>query len=153
MNIIYFLIIGFLLTACNTVNSIGGQPNIRNHQQNTVSTAHPRARLVAASKKLVGQIDLVNVRFGTAGQLQRAEVSVQNLSDKRYSLEYMYVWEDQQGFKINQNTVWKRFTLEPRAIESFQTIGVTPAAYGLTLTVRLPDDFFIHQYKTDPDRK
>jgi len=152
MKIIYILISGLLLTACNTVESIGQQPNIRNHQQNTVSTAHPRARLIAGSKDLVGQIDLVNVRFGTVGQLQRAEVSVQNLSNERYSLEYMYVWEDQQGFKINQNTVWKRFTLGPREIKSFQTIGVTPTAYGLTMTVRLPGDFFIHQDITDPER-
>ena len=152
MKIIYILISGLLLTACNTVESIGQQPNIRNHQQNTVSTAHPRARLIAGSKDLVGQIDLVNVRFGTVGQLQRAEVSVQNLSNERYSLEYMYVWEDQQGFNINQNTVWKRFTLGPREIKSFQTIGVTPTAYGLTMTVRLPGDFFIHQDITDPER-
>jgi len=152
MKIIYILISGLLLTACNTVESIGQQPNIRNHQQNTVSTAHPRARLIAGSKDLVGQIDLVNVRFGTVGQLQRAEVSVQNLSNERYSLEYMYVWEDQQGFKVNQNTVWKRFTLGPREIKSFQTIGVTPTAYGLTMTVRLPGDFFIHQDITDPER-
>jgi len=152
MKIIYILISGLLLTACNTVESIGQQPNIRNHQQNTVSTAHPRARLIAGSKDLVGQIDLVNVRFGTVGQLQRVEVSVQNLSNERYSLEYMYVWEDQQGFKINQNTVWKRFTLGPREIKSFQTIGVTPTAYGLTMTVRLPGDFFIHQDITDPER-
>ena len=152
MKIIYILISGLLLTACNTVESIGQQPNIRNHQQNTVSTAHPRARLIAGSKDLVGQIDIVNVRFGTVGQLQRAEVSVQNLSNERYSLEYMYVWEDQQGFKVNQNTVWKRFTLGPREIKSFQTIGVTPTAYGLTMTVRLPGDFFIHQDITDPER-
>jgi len=153
MKIIYILIISTLLMACSTVNSIGKQPNIQNHQLNTVSNAHPRARLIAGSKDLVGKIDLVDVRFGAVGQLQRAEVSVQNLSNDRYSLEYMYSWEDQQGFKINQNTVWKRFTLGPREIKSFQTIGVTPDSYGLTMTVRLPGDFFIHQNITDPDRK
>lgn len=152
MKLIFTIVSALFLTACNTVTSIGQQPDIRSHQQKTVSTMHPRARLIAGSKNLVGQIDLVNVRFGTVGQLQRAEVSVQNLSNKRYSLEYMYVWEDQQGFKINQNTVWKRFTLGPREIRSFQTIGVTPEAYGLTMTVRLPDDIFIHQDKTDPNR-
>jgi len=152
MKKLYILALIIFLLGCNTVNSIGQQPTIRNHQQNIVSTVHPRARLIAGSKDLVGQLDLVNVRFGTVGQLPRAEVSVQNLSNARYSLEYMYSWEDQQGFKINQNTVWKRFTLGSREIKSFQTIGVTPEAYGLTMTVRLPSDFFIHQDITDPER-
>jgi len=152
MKTLYILMACVSLTACNTVNSIGQQPTVRNHQQNTVSTAHARARLIAGSKNLVGKIDLVDVRFGSVGQLQRAEVSVQNLSNNRYSLEYMYSWEDQQGFSINQNTVWKRFSLGPREIKSFQTLGVTPQAYNLTMTVRLPDDFFIHQEKSNPDR-
>ena len=143
------IILTFLMSGCS---AIGLQPNIQHHQQNTISTVHPRAQLVAASTSLVGELDMVNVRFGTVGQLQRAEVSIQNLSNKRYSLEYLYTWEDQQGFAINQNVVWKRFTLAPRAVKSFQTIGPTPDAYKVNMTVRLPDDIFIHQYITSPKR-
>ena len=79
MKTICILIGCIFLTACNTVDSIGQHPTVRNHQQNTVSTAHARARLIAGSKDLVGKIDLVDVRFGSVGQLQRAEVSVQKI--------------------------------------------------------------------------
>ena len=35
----------------------------------------------------------------------------------------------------------------PREIKSFKSIATNPKAYGFTMTVRLPDDFFIHQEK------
>ena len=136
-----------LLVGCNTVGQTN--PNIRHHQQNTVDASNPRARLVLGSKDLVGEIALVDARIGTAGALAKGEVSVQNLSNNRYTLEYQYAWEDQQGFSISENRVWKRFVLGPRELKSFRTIAGDPKAYGFTMTVRLPDDLFIHQEKLD----
>jgi uncharacterized protein YcfL len=131
---------------CNTTTS--DSPNMRHYKQNTINDTHPRARLVLGSKDLVDKIVMVDVRMGAVGALQRAEVSVQNLTNKRYVLEYMYSWEDKDGFSINNNKVWQRFELGPREIRSFQSVGASPDAYGLTMTVRLPDDIFIHQEKT-----
>lgn len=142
------LLVSVAMAGCNTT-SVENASNIRNYPQDTVSNAHPRARLVLGSKDLVDDIAVVDVRIGSAGQLQRAEVSVQNLSNERYTLEYMFAWEDSQGFSINENRVWKRFVLGPRGIRSFQTIGSSPEAYQLTMTVRLPDDLFIHQERTE----
>lgn len=139
------------LSACKEVTT-AGDPNIRNYNQNTVVTTNPRARLVLGSEKLIGEIAMVDVRLGTVGTLNRAEVSVQNLSNNRYSLEYRIAWEDQQGFSINDNTTWHRFTLAPREIRSFQSVGKTPDAYGLTFTVRLPDDLFIQQEKLSKEK-
>lgn len=134
-----------LVSGCNTM---AGGGDIRHVKQNTIIDSHPRARLVLGSEALVDRIAMVDVRIGPAGRLQRAEVSVQNLTSDRYTLEYMYNWEDQQGFGINDNKVWKRFVLGPREIRSFQTVASNPDAYQLTMTVRLPDDIFIHQEKT-----
>jgi uncharacterized protein YcfL len=142
------LLLSIILAGCNTTTG-DDAPYIRNYQQDTVSNAHPRARLVLGSRNLVDEIVMVDVRMGSAGQLQRAEVSVQNLSNDRYTLEYMVAWEDRQGFSINENRVWKRFVLGPREIRSFQTTGSSPEAYALTMTVRLPDDIFIHQERTE----
>ena len=72
---------------------------------------------------------------------------MQNLSNNRYTLEYQYAWEDQEGFSISENRVWKRFVLGPREIKSFRSVAGDPKAYGFTMTVRLPDDLFIHQEK------
>ena len=145
------LLIGMLLpvvlwlTGCNTTGASGA--NVRHYQQDTIDASNPRARLVLGSKDLVGEIVLVDARLGSAGALAKGEVSVQNLSNNRYTLEYQYAWEDQEGFSISENLVWKRFVLGPREIKSFRSVANDPKAYGFTMTVRLPDDLFIHQEK------
>lgn len=133
-------------TGCNTVGVT--DPNIRHHQQNTVNNENPRARLVLGSKKLVNRIALTDVRLGSAGRLVKTEVTVQNLTNNRYSLEYQFAWEDSEGFSINENRVWQRFVLGPREMRSFKSVATDPRAHQFTLTVRLPDDFFIHQEKS-----
>ena len=132
-------------TGCNTAG--GSDPNVRHYQQDTIDATNPRARLVLGSKDLVGQIALVDARLGSAGALAKGEVSVQNLSNNRYTLEYQYAWEDQEGFSISDNLVWKRFVLGPREIKSFRSVASDPKAHGFTMTVRMPDDLFIHQEK------
>lgn len=134
-----------ILTGCNTTG--GSASNLRHYQQDTIDATNPRARLVLGSKDLVGEIALVDARLGSAGALAKGEVSVQNLSNNRYTLEYQYAWEDQEGFSISENRVWKRFVLGPREIKSFRSVASDPKAYGFTMTVRLPDDLFIHQEK------
>lgn len=144
LSIGFTLLAALLMTACSTP---GSNPNIRHNAQNTINAEHPRMRLVLGSKKLVGKIALVDVRMGSVGNFARAEVTVQNLSNNRYALEYVYDWEDEQGFSINENKVWKRFVLAPREVKSFQTIGKDPRAYQATMKVRLPEDVFIQQEK------
>ena len=133
------------LSACNTYGV--SDPNVRHHQQNTVNATNPRARLVLGSEKLVGRIALTDARLGTAGDLAKGEVTVQNMTNHRYTLEYQYAWEDRDGFSISENRVWSRFVLGPRELKSFRTVASSPKAHGFTMTVRLPDDFFIHQEK------
>ncbi len=150
-SIVLAALLAAFVTGCNDSAGVSN-PNIRHYQQSTINNANPRVRLVLGSEKLVGKIALVDARLGTAGALPRVEVSAQNLTDHRYTLEYMYTWEDQQGFGINDNPVWRRFVLGPREIKSLRSVGKSPDAYSVTLTVRLPDDIFIHQEQT-PDKR
>jgi uncharacterized protein YcfL len=128
--------------------STSDKPYVRNVEQKTITTSFPRARLVLGSDALLKRIVMVDARIGEIGQLTRAEVSVQNLTNKKYTLEYMYTWEDEQGFSINENRVWKRFTLGPKQIRSFKTVGGDPNAYAITMTVRIADDVFMNHKKT-----
>ena len=134
-----------VMVACNSTGV--SDPNLRHYEQNTVNATNPRARLVLGSEDLVERIALTDARLGSAGELAKAEVTVQNLSNDRYTLEYQYAWEDKDGFSIGDNRGWSRFVLGPREIKSFKSIATNPKAYGFTMTVRLPDDFFIHQEK------
>ena len=135
-----------LLGACKATLPVS-EPVGRQIPQDTVDASNPRARLVLGGQRLVGEIALLDARLGTAGALAKGEVSVQNLSNDRYTLEYQYAWEDSEGFAIGENRVWQRFMLGPRELRSFRSVASDPKAYRFTFTVRLPDDFFIHQEK------
>lgn len=105
-----------------------------------VDTSHPRAKLVLASNGLAGNIGLLEPRFRKLGAFTQAQVTVRNLSLDRYVLEYKFDWHDEDWFATGQKTVWHRFTLSPNQIETLQSMGKTPEASGIVLTVRFPED-------------
>ncbi len=109
-----------------------------------VDTSHPRAKLVLASNGLAGNIGLLEPRFRKLGAFTQAQVTIRNLSPDRYVLEYKFDWHDQDWFATGQKTVWHRFTLSPNQIESLQSMGKTPEASRIVLTVRFPEDATIN---------
>lgn len=135
------------LGACN--QTMTREPELV--QNRSIDQSHPRATLVLASEKLVGDVSLSNPVFQPAGQLTRAQVTVQNLSGVRYTLEYKFDWADAQGFNVNSLGSWQRFTLSPRQATRFTSTGKVPEATNITFTVRLPDDAFIHHDRDDRD--
>ena len=133
----------FLLTGCATPKGATSEYT----PDKTIDATHPRARLVLGSSKLTRKIVMTNVRFGSVGQLPRAEVGLQNLTNKRFELEYKIDWLDQQGFSINTNNAWHRFSLTPRQNTNFQSVGKVPEAYQIIMNVRIIDDYFIDAKK------
>ena len=111
----------------------------------SLDTSYPGATLVLGTEELVGAIRLSAPRFRRVGQLTQAQVTVQNLTDSRYSLEYRFGWEDSQGFKAGDPGSWHRFSLAPRQIETFTSTGKVPEATNIVFTVRYPDAAFIRK--------
>ena len=105
-----------------------------------VDTSHPRAKLVLASNGLAGKIDLSETRFRKLGNFTQAQVTIQNRTLDPYVLEYKFDWHDEDWFATGQKTVWHRFKLSPNQIETLQSMGKTPEASGIILTVRFPED-------------
>jgi len=139
------------LSACSTAPIKGA--NMRYQEQQTIDGTHPRATLIIGGTELLNNILLTNVRVAQVGLLSRAGIDVQNLSDNRYTLEYKAVWHDQQGFEVGTSNVWHRFVLTPHKIKSIQSIGKTPEAYSIQLTVRFPDDLYIETDRLDREAK
>jgi len=136
-----------ILSACNLQNV---RPEAELVQNSSIDQTNPRANLVLASEDLVGDIRLSNPVFQAIGALTRAQVTVQNLTENRYTLEYKFDWADNQGFAVNSLSSWHRFTLSPRQALKFTSTGKVPEATTITFTTRLPDDVFIH-YNRDED--
>jgi uncharacterized protein YcfL len=144
-----------VLGAVLGVSGVAGcTPQMVNEQPELIAgpsldTSNPRAKLILGSESLVGKIRISAPRFRRVGQLTKAQVTVQNLTDDRYTLEYRFGWEDSQGFKVGNPGSWYRFTLAPRQIETFSSTGKMPEATNIVFTVRLPDDVFIHMKPED----
>lgn len=128
------------LTGCNQLNA---RPGADLAQVRGVDQSNPRATLVLASQELIDDVRLGSPRFQSVGQLTRAQVTVQNLSDNRYTLEYRFEWEDGSGMSAGNSGSWHRFTLSPRGVQKFTSTGKVPEAVNITFTTRLPDDVFI----------
>lgn len=126
--------------------------NVSHIKDKTIDASHPRALLVLASSQLLDKLVMTNVRFGSVGNFQRTEVSMQNLSKQKLNLEYKIEWQDKDGFTINSNPAWHRFSLAPKQIQNFQSVGKDPAAYQIQVVVRLPGDFFMDSQK-EKDQK
>lgn len=122
---------------------------VRQINDKTIDSNHPRAQLVLASDQLLGKLVMTNVRFGTVGNFERTELGMQNLSKRKLALEYRIVWQDRDGFTINSNNAWHRMTLSPKQINNVQSVGKDPAAYQIQVVVRLPDDLFIESHRQE----
>lgn len=135
-----------VLAGCQTAPS----SNVRYIPNENIDATNPRARLVIGSEGLIGNIAIVDPRFRQLGQLSQAQVTVQNLTDGRYTLEYRVSWEDAQGFKVGNIGTWHRFTVTPKQLQSFTSTGKTPEATNIIFTIRLPDDVFINADRKQP---
>jgi len=113
----------------------------------TIDTQDPRAKLVLGSEDLLGKVALGDTRLRQVGVLTQAQITVQNLTDNRYTLEYRFDWRDSQGFDVGSLNSWHRFTLTPRQTQTFNSMGKTPAATNIVFNVRVVDDAFIENYR------
>ena len=105
-----------------------------------IEDSHPRARLIVGSPDLQGSVVLTDPRFRPVGNFQQAQVTVRNLTENRYTLEYRVDWFDDQDFAVDDRRVWHRLTLNAYEERALTSTGKNPQASKVTVTVRLPDD-------------
>ena len=112
-----------------------------------VDTSYGPLTRIIASNQLIGYLAVVNPRIGQTGAFTKGKVTVQNLTQNRYSLEYQFQWEDAQQFNVGSPRPWKRFVLGPKEAKNIQEMALNRDAVRAKFTVRLPDDTFIELNK------
>jgi uncharacterized protein YcfL len=152
LGVIVALVAAIVVTAgCSTVSQPESGLNTNSNQEiiqtRAVDTSYPGLKRVIASDYLVGYISVVNPKLGQAGNFAKAQVTVQNLTQNRYNLEYQYQWEDQGGFIVGSPRPWKRFILGPKEAKDFSEMALRQDARQAIFTVRLVDDTFIELNK------
>ena len=103
-----------------------------------IDETDPRATLVLGSRKLLGNVVIIEPKFRKTGSLTEASVSVQNLSEDTYYLEYRFEWGDDDGFEVDGMSVWRPFSLTPNLVKKIRATGPSPQATRITFTVRFP---------------
>jgi len=116
-----------------------------------VDTSYPGLTRVIASDQLIGYIAVVNPKIGKKGIFTKAQITVQNLTENRYEVEYQYQWEDVSGFSVGTPRPWKRFVLGPKQAKNFSEMALQQEAAKTIFTVRLVDDTFIELNKLKSD--
>ncbi len=119
---------------------------IENNQLRLVDDTYPGLKLVLASEYLLGSIQIIDPKLGAKGQFSKTQVTVQNLTQNRYELEYQYQWEDDGGFSVGAPRPWNRFVLGPRELRTIPELALNQDAKQATFTVRLVDDSFIKEH-------
>lgn len=141
MRIVPALLIG-LLAGCNQTNNV--RPNNGELVPNaSVDQSHPRAVLILGSDDMVGSLNIGGLRFRQVGQLSQAQVTLQNMTNDNFSLEYRFEWQDRDGFQVETLGTWHRFKLAAHGTKNFTSTGKTPEAYKMVFTVRYPGGPFI----------
>jgi len=130
---IFFVVI--LINGCRSTESM--------QSYKTIDQSHPRVRLIVGGSNLQNQIKLIKQQVAPFGKMMRGRASIQNLTDKRLVLEYKIDWFDDEGFIIGDGGIWERFSLGPRAIRSFKSLGKSKFASTMQFMVRFPDDTFM----------
>lgn len=105
------------------------------HESHLVDDSHPSATLVLGDESLYREIDLLEPKVREKGALKQASVTVQNLSDVNYKLEYRFDWSDREGFETHQGS-WTNFELSAQEVERFTSTAKSPEAHQFTFTVR-----------------
>ncbi len=141
----------FVLTGCATVSQ--PEPGLDTYsnqeiiQTRAVDTSYPGLKRLIASDALIGYISVVNPKLGKKGDFTKAQVTVQNLTENRYAVEYQYQWEDDAGFAVGTPRPWKRFVLGPMQAKNFSEMALQKDATKTVFTIRLVDDSFIELNK------
>lgn len=104
-----------------------------------VDTSHPDAKLILGAQVLGGNVEIIEPKLRKQGNLTQAVVTVQNLSNNTYDLEYLFEWEDESGFRIDQIKIWRPFTLTSHQIRKFNSTGTDPDAAKIIFTIRFPE--------------
>ena len=145
------IVVAFLSSGCaervSQPESVEPGSNMPIKHTRAVDTSYGPLTRVIASDKLIGYIAVVNPRVGQTGRFTKAQVTLQNLTQNRYSLEYQFQWQDAQQFAVGDPRPWKRFVLGPKEAKVIQEMALNADAVRTIFTVRLPDDTFIEMNK------
>lgn len=138
MRCLRFLILALCLAAAGCVSS-GTAPVGRALAPNDlVDETDPRIMIIYGNEEFRDKVRVVRKILDDSGTLAKCSVTLQNVSQDTFIVEYQFRWMEQSGMPVMQTPAWHRVTLAPNAVKPLIAVAKTPEAKTVEFTVRLP---------------
>lgn len=96
----------------------------------------PRAEIAFVDEELESRISVSEPRFRSKGRFPQAEIELKNTTRRNINIQYKIEWRDTDGFKIDTQSAWHGFLLQPNKPEYIQTVGKRDTAYSFIISIR-----------------
>ncbi len=139
-----------LIAGCggnSSVPLLNTSPNQEIIEQRGVDTTYTNLIRIVSSDELLEYVKIINPFMGKTGAYTKVQVTLQNLTLNRFTLEYQCQWQDAIGFAAGTPRPWTRLVLTSREAEIVQEVALHPKAVKAVFTIRLPDDDIIELNK------
>lgn len=98
-------------------------------------------KIVFNSSSLAGDVKIVDMQSALAGDLMRAQVSLQSKDGDTLKLQYRFDWFDTAGMEINSGAgAWKPLLLYGDESKTVQGVAPDPRAKEFRLKIREADE-------------
>jgi len=112
-------------------DSQGESLSLQEEQEN------PQALLILGSSELEGEVRFIKPLVAPLGNFLRGQVTLQNLTDATFLLDYKFDWLDDSGFLIGNGGVWQPVVLRPRQLMPIKSVGKSTDAAKMQVTIRI----------------
>ena len=103
-----------------------------------VDETNPRIMVIYGNEEFNDKLHVVRKLIDDSGNLAKCSVTLQNVSQDTFVIEYQFRWLEQSGMPIMQTPAWSRMTLAPNAVKPIINMAKVPEAKNVEFTVRLP---------------
>lgn len=134
-----------VLCACKTtVPAAPPEPLLLSANVAPGVTAHYDNEIVAQA------LEVVRANINTSGRLPKLSFQIRNKISQRYPIEYRVEWLDSDGAPLLVSTAWQQVTLSGNSIRGIQSIGKSPDAKSVNISLRIPQPVEIFVPEPDP---
>jgi uncharacterized protein YcfL len=122
------LLLAMLATGC-----MASSPSPHN-----VDDTDPRILVIYGNKEFEDKLLVIRKILDDSQRLARCAVTLQNVSQDTFVVEYQFRWMESSGMPIMQTPAWSRLTVSPNAVRPLVNVAKVPNARIVKFTVRLP---------------
>ncbi len=94
--------------------------------------------VIYGNKEFDDKLLVVRKMMDGSGRLAKCSVTLQNVSEDTFVVEYQFRWMEAGGMPVMQTPAWNRMTVPPKSAKPLVNMAKVPEARIVEFTIRLP---------------